>query len=121
MSEAARTSRAGGVPSLFGRITCVASTTLPFSVLAASITRDPFSPSGVCTLTSRSPPILAASSSAVAWWSGAPFEPFGFGGAGLLSDLLKKLLIPLIESEIDCDAADVNVLRDRWPDGVLKT
>ena len=35
--------------------------------------------------------------------------------------LLKKLSILLIEFEIDCPAADVNVLRERCPAGVLKT
>jgi hypothetical protein len=33
----------------------------------------------------------------------------------------KKLLILEIEFEIDCPAADVNVLRERCPEGVLKT
>jgi len=44
---------------------------------------------------------------------GGAFWPLSFGW--------KKLLILEIEFEIDCPAADVKVLRERCPDGVLKT
>jgi hypothetical protein len=57
---------------------------------------------------------------------GVPCDAFVgiVGGGGTFWPLLfgwKKLLILAIEFEIDVSAAAVNVLRDRWPDGVLKT